>query len=96
MSEFEALCKEAERRGVSTGIGSYRHPLEIAHDVLAAFPQMTNTTWWSLAYSRKRKWWQWERPSVDDDGVGTFIACVIELSKRLPVPTPESEPKVTP
>lgn len=82
MSELNELCAEAERRNLET---AQRHPLEIAHDILAAFPMMTNTTWWSLVYSRKRKWWAWERPNVDDDGVGTFIRCIIELSKRLPL-----------
>ena len=82
---IQRLHAQAERRGVETaryddscapGSKLTRHPLEIAHEVLAKLDMAGR----SLEHSGGDQWWaclEYEAKSM----TGTFIECVVALAE---------------
>ena len=82
------LHREAAKRGVAVHYpepyGSHvrtdRHPLEIAHEVLAT---LKDAGYYNLQWMAGNSWRCWDsRPQHLDYFNGTFIECVVALAER--------------
>ena len=61
-------------RGTGTDDGDFRHPLEIAHELLATLKRNCCLEWWD------RHQWRYATGGTDVFQSGTFIECVVVLA----------------